>query len=410
MPIAVSIIIIVICILLCAFFAGSETAYNVVNKLRLKKDKENKNFSGSLAYDHVEDFGGTVSALLLGNNIFNIAATVVATLMFSELLKGKVSDDSITWITTGVMLLSVLVFGEILPKCLATSYNYGFSKVVALPVKIIKIIFFPVVWFLDKIVWLFNLPFRKKHEEDEETPSVTDDELMEMVDTIEEEGVIDKEQSELIKSAIDFTDITAYEVMTPRVDVFGFDIDSNISELTQDADIFTHSRIPVFKDSLDNIIGILNSIDLLKAMANGEVNIDIESLMKKPYFVPESQQVSSIMEDFRTSRHHMAIVVDEFGGTAGILTLEDIVEELVGDIWDEMDEIEEEYHEEEDGVYIVDGSMNVEDFFELVGLDPDEIETEVTTFSGWCNEKLERFAKKDDSFDFKNITVILLNV
>ncbi|MCF0116953.1 MAG: HlyC/CorC family transporter, partial [Bacilli bacterium] len=307
-----------------------------------------------------------------------------------------------------VMLVIVLLFGEILPKSLATSYNYGFSKVVAIPVKFIKLINFPIVWILDKFVALVTKVFIPKKDDEEEEPSVTDEELIEMVETIEEEGVIDEELSELLKSAIDFKDTTAYEVMTPRVDVFGFDIDSDISELTQDSDIFTHSRIPVYKDSLDNVIGILNSIDLLKLMAKGEKKIEIASLLEHPYCVPESKQVSSIMEDFRISKYHLAIVKDEFGGTAGIISLEDIVEELVGDIWDEMDAIEEEYKEQEDGVYIVDGGMNVEDFFDLVELDDDEIETDVTTVGGWVIEILERFAKVGDSFDFENLTIIVL--
>ena len=195
--------------------------------------------------------------------------------------------------------------------------------------------------------------------------------------------------------------------MTPRVDIFGYDINDDISELTKNIELFSHSRIPVYDGSLDNIVGVVKSIEVLKLLHNGIENFDINDLIEKPYYVPESKQISLILEEFRQYRRHIAFVKDEFGGTAGIVTLEDIVEELVGDIWDEMDTVEEDYIVRNENEFLVDGSMNIEDFFDLVGLDIDEYEGDSATVNGWCQEELERFGKVKDTFEYKNLSVVI---
>jgi CBS domain containing-hemolysin-like protein len=194
--------------------------------------------------------------------------------------------------------------------------------------------------------------------------------------------------------------------MTPRVDLFAFNIEDDIKDLIEDHELFLYSRIPVYEESLDNIIGVLSIKVLLKEYLKGN-KINVRKLMKEPMFVHKSKSISSLLEDFKKEHQHMAFIKDEFGGTMGIVTMEDIVEELVGDIWDESDKIEEDFIEKEEGVYIVDGSMNIEDFFDLVGYE-EEYDTEYTTVSGFVTEILERFARVGDTFDFDKLTITVL--
>ena len=403
----VSIVIFTICIILSAFFSSSETVYAVVNRLRLKKDSENGNYFSKIALENVEKFDVTTSTILLGNNLVNIAASIFGANIFNELLAPKLGTALASTLSAIILLVILLVLGEIFPKVLGMRFSFPLSKLFAIIIKCLKYLFFPIVWPISKLAGLLFRPKKEEVDDEEKEESVTDDELIEMAEAIEEEGLIDESQLELVKSAIDFTDITAYEIMTPRVDVFGYDINDDISELTKNIEIFSHSRIPVYDGSLDNIIGVVKSIEVLKLLNNGITNIDINDLLEEPYYVPESKQISCILEEFKSSHHHLAIVKDEYGGTAGILTLEDIVEELVGDIWDEMDTVEEDYIVRNENEFLVDGSMNIEDFFNLVDLDIDDYEGDSATVNGWCQEELGRFAKVNDTFEYKNLSVLI---
>ena len=403
----VSIVIFSICIILSAFFSSSETVYAVVNRLRLKKDSENGNLFSKVALDNVEKFDVTTSTILLGNNLVNIAASIFGANIFNELLAPQLGTALASTLSAIIVLVILLVLGEIFPKVLGMRFSFPLSKLFAIIIKCLKYLFFPIVMPISKLAGLLFRPKKEEVDDEEKEESVTDDELIEMAEAIEEEGLIDESQLELVKSAIDFTDITAYEIMTPRVDVFGYDINDDISELTKNIEIFSHSRIPVYDGSLDNIIGVVKSIEVLKLLNNGITNIDINDLLEEPYYVPESKQISSILEEFKSSHHHLAIVKDEYGGTAGILTLEDIVEELVGDIWDEMDTVEEDYIVRNKNEFLVDGSMNIEDFFNLVDLDIDDYEGDSATVNGWCQEELGRFAKVNDTFEYKNLSVLI---
>ena len=403
----VSIVIFTICIFLSAFFSSSETVYAVVNRLRLKKDSENGNYFSKIALENVEKFDVTTSTILLGNNLVNIAASIFGANIFNELLAPKLGTALASTLSAIIVLVILLVLGEIFPKVLGMRFSFPLSKLFAIIIKCLKYLFFPIVWPISKLAGLLFRPKKEEVDDEEKEESVTDDELIEMAEAIEEEGLIDESQLELVKSAIDFTDITAYEIMTPRVDVFGYDINDDISDLTKNIEIFSHSRIPVYDGSLDNIIGVVKSIEVLKLLNNGITNIDINDLLEVPYYVPESKQISIILEEFKSSHHHLAIVKDEYGGTAGILTLEDIVEELVGDIWDEMDTVEEDYIVRNKNEFLVDGSMNIEDFFNLVDLDIDDYEGDSATVNGWCQEELGRFAKVNDTFEYKNLSVLI---
>lgn len=401
----VYIILLVICLILSGFFSSSELAYTLTNKLRLKKEKEDGDKRSSLALKITEDYDRTVTAILFGNNLVNIATSSLATTIVINLFaeNNAISDEEAATLSSLIVLVFLIIFGEVIPKNLGTTKSYQLSKLFAWPIQILKYLFFPVTFPISMLVKGIVHVLPKK---DEEEPSVTDEELIEMVESIEEEGIIDEETGELLKSAIDFTDTDVYEIMTPRVDLFAFNIEDDIEDLIEDRELFLYSRIPVYEESLDNIIGVLSIKVLLKEYLKGN-KINVRKLMKEPMFVHKSKSISSLLEDFKKEHQHMAFIKDEFGGTMGIVTMEDIVEELVGDIWDESDKIEEDFIEKEEGVYIVDGSMNIEDFFDLVGYE-EEYETDYTTVSGFVTEILERFARVGDTFDFDKLTITVL--
>lgn len=401
----VYIILLVICLILSGFFSSSELAYTLTNKLRLKKEKEDGDKRSSLALKITEDYDRTVTAILFGNNLVNIATSSLATTIVINLFaeNNAISDEEAATLSSLIVLVFLIIFGEVIPKNLGTTKSYQLSKLFAWPIQILKYLFFPVTFPISMLVKGIVHVLPKK---DEEEPSVTDEELIEMVESIEEEGIIDEETGELLKSAIDFTDTDVYEIMTPRVDLFAFNIEDDIKDLIEDRELFLYSRIPVYEESLDNIIGVLSIKVLLKEYLKGN-KINVRKLMKEPMFVHKSKSISSLLEDFKKEHQHMAFIKDEFGGTMGIVTMEDIVEELVGDIWDESDKIEEDFIEKEEGIYIVDGSMNIEDFFDLVGYE-EEYETEYTTVSGFVTEILERFARVGDTFDFDKLTITVL--
>jgi len=368
--------------------------YSTVDTLRLKKDAEKGSKSAALALKFANEYDKTITTILFSNNLVNIAASSLASISYFGVILGPS-------LITVIMFLIIVTFAEIIPKVIGRVYSHGLAKLYAYPILIFKYLFIPFVYATSALGRLIVSPLYKKAEDEEE--AVSDDELQEMVDTIEEEGVIDEEQGELLRSAITFMDTQAYEIMTPRVDIFAFDIEDDISELINDDNVFMYSRVPVYEETIDNIIGILPTKLLLKAMLSNE-KIDVRSLLTPVTFVPRSRNISAVLQDFKKTHNHIAIVKDEYGGTEGLITLEDIVEELVGDIWDEMDEIDEEATELGDGVYQIDGAMNIEDFFELVELELDE-DADYSTVSGWCVSILERFAKVGDRFTYENLDV-----
>ncbi len=385
---------IVVMVAFSAFFSSADMVYSTVDTLRLKKDAEKGSKSAALALKFANEYDKTITTILFSNNLVNIAASSLASISYFGVILGPS-------LITVIMFLIIVTFAEIIPKVIGRVYSHGLAKLYAYPILIFKYLFIPFVYATSALGRLIVSPLYKKAEDEEE--AVSDDELQEMVDTIEEEGVIDEEQGELLRSAITFMDTQAYEIMTPRVDIFAFDIEDDISELINDDNVFMYSRVPVYEETIDNIIGILPTKLLLKAMLSNE-KIDVRSLLTPVTFVPRSRNISAVLQDFKKTHNHIAIVKDEYGGTEGLITLEDIVEELVGDIWDEMDEIDEEATELGDGVYQIDGAMNIEDFFELVELELDE-DADYSTVSGWCVSILERFAKVGDRFTYENLDV-----
>ena len=386
-------LIVAICALFSMFFSAADMVYGMVDKEKLARETGKKAKRAKTALKIAEDYELSISAILLGNNIVNVLATSFVTLIGLALSSNQELGEVITTI---IFTVFIIVFCEFIPKAFAKRFNYSLALLFAYPVMFFKYLFFIVVWPIAKLFKLFGKLFAKKSKEEDQ---IDEDVLTEMADSLEEEGIIEEDEAEMLRSAIDLNDIEAYEIMTPRVDVFSIDVEDDINELIKDKEIFKHSRIPVYKETIDNIVGILPIKVLAKKLLAGEKVTDILSMCYKPIVVPRNHQILDLLSEFKENKIHIAVVIDEYGGTEGIVTMEDILEEIVGEIFDEDDEIEEEYIEKGHGVYIVDGTMNLEDFFELIEYD-EEVETGYTTVGGFCQEILDRFAKKGDEFDF----------
>ena len=400
------IIIIVVCLLMAAFFSSSEIAYNMVAESRLlKKAEEEGKLFYRLAYKIKHNYNFTITSILIGNNIVNNILTVVATSMVIRLLTG-LSDNVAATVATVIVTVVLLIFGELGPKSLASSRGEGIAYLFSIPLYIIMIILSPLAWLLNKIILLVSLPFKKA-----ETPAVTTDELASIIETSEEEGGMDEERSELLQSAIDFNETSVKEIMIPRVDMIAIDIDDGIDAVLEAAAEHSYSRIPVYENTIDNIIGILVVQKLYKKLIDTEKkDIDLREMLVEPYFIHMTVKLPDALDILREERTHIMVVLDEFGGTAGIVSMEDLLEELVGDIWDEDEEAEHEILEVAEDLYTVEGDMNIFDFFDALDIDTIDFESEYTTVGGWAIEMLEGFPEEKASFEYKNIIVTIESI
>ena len=394
-------IVMALCVLLSAFFSSCEIAYSSVNRIKLKKREEQGSAKATKALSIAENFSDALSTVLVGNNLVNIAISSIGTLLAVNIWGEELGPTLSTLIVTVV----VLIFGEIIPKAVANKYSVSLSIIYVPIYTFFKRLFLPITFVVIKFVNLIAHMWKPEKVE----PSVTDEELIQIAEDLEEEGVIDEDDAELIISAIEFSDVTAHEIMVPRVDVVAIDIDDDQDEILKEKDLFRYSRVPVYEDTIDNVIGILNTTQLMKKILKGS-EINIRKMLKEPLYVHKTKPISNILTEFKETNHHLAIVVDEFGGMMGILTMEDIVEELVGDIFDEMDEVVLDYKELEENIYEVDGDMNIYDFLELIEYDDRDFESEYTTVGGWCTDILERFPEVGDTFDFANVTVEITQI
>ena len=393
-------VIIGVCGVGSAFFSASDLVYGLVDQDKLRKHIENKEKGykrAKLALYLAEKYEFSIATILFSNNVVNVLASslVAAIALYLEEHNGM---SYATTVSTIIMTVVIIIFCEFLPKALAKRFNYRFAIDFAPIVRFFEFLFFIFVWPISKFFELIGKLFKKKSKEED---IIDEDVLNEMVDEIEESGDLEENSAEIVRNAIDLNDIQAYEIMTPRVDVFAIDVEDDIEEIIKEGEIFIHSRIPVYEDTVDNIIGILPIKAVARAIFNHE-KIDVRSLMYKPLIIPRNHQILDLLQEFKTTRIHIAVVMDEYGGTEGIVTMEDILEEIVGEIFDETDDEFEQYIENKDGSYVVNGSMNIDDFFELLEIDPEEVETDYTTAGGFCQEILDRFAKEDDEFDFKH--------
>ena len=380
----------ILCIALSAFFSATETAFVASNRVKLKTVDGGKNKRAQLALQLLEQYDSLITTVLIGNNLVNIAGAAIATLLFTtRILPGKV--ELATTVASIVMTVLVLFIGEVGPKTLAKQQPEKLAMSVAPVIRILMIILKP----LDLLFMLWRKLLNKIVKPAPEESQI-EDELITIIDEAQTEGDIEEVEGELIRSAIEFNDQDASDIMTPRVDVTAIEDTATAEDA---ANLFRDtwfSRIPVYHEDLDHIVGILNEKDFYKMTHEGCT--DITRIMKEPVFAPASLPIGNLLKLFRTSKSHLVILLDEYGGTEGIVTMEDVLEELVGEIYDEHDEVSEEVVEQEDGTLIVDGNMQLEELLEKFGL---QNNYDADTVGGWAGEMLEKVPEVGDAFDLE---------
>lgn len=403
MSIAVNIILLAACLIFSAFCSASEMAYSSCNTIRLENAAEDGSKSAKLAVKITENFDDSLSAILIGNNLANIAASSLASVLVI-LLSG--SDEKV-WLATLILTFAVIIFGETIPKITAKKNANRLAMAFAGIINAMTIILRPLIWLVVKLIWLITLPMKPESEEPDDDEAV--EELQSIIETAEDEDVLDEEQSELLRSAIDFADISAYEVMTARVDVCAIDIDDDWDEILAVIEKAPYSRLPVYEDSIDNIIGVLYLNHFLKAMTDNE-QVDIRKLLMPPCYVYKTMKLPAVLNQLRRAKQHLAFISDEYGGILGVLSMEDVLEQIVGEIWDETDIVEPEVIQRNEGKYELDGAMVISDFVELMELNEEEFDPESETVGGWTMEMFGGFPKVGDSFRYENFTVKVLEM
>ncbi len=398
-PFFMDIFIIVILILLSAVFSASETALSSVNKVRLRSYAEEGNKRAKMAIKITDNFDKTLTTILIGNNIVNLAATTVATVWISLHFGAAYVP-----ISTAVMTVLIIIFGEIIPKNMASEFSEGFSMFISYPLYGMLVILTPVVWLLIK---LKNLVIKLCGGSNDQ-PSMTEEELKYIIDEIEDEGVLDENESDLVKSALEFSDITISEILIPRVNISAVEIEQSPDEI-KDAFITSHfSRLPVYEKTIDSIVGIIHEKNFFDMYLNGRR--DIKEIIQKPLYIFELTPISELMQQMQRAKTHMAVVVDQYGGTQGIVTMEDIIEELVGEIYDETDEEDTSFVKISDDEYEVDAGLSIRDFLDRIELDPDAIETDCNSIGGLVMENSDHIPEPGEEcdcgrFHFKVVSV-----
>ncbi len=384
------IIVLVIMIILSGFFSATETAFFAMNKIRLKSLANEGNKRAKRALKLSENTDALLSTILIGNNLVNIATTAIATVLFIDLIGAELGATVATIVTTIV----VLMFGEITPKGVAKNAPEKFAMFSCGLLRILVVLFKPLNWLVAQ--WQkFVYKFIKAPED-----HVTEEELITMVEEAQQDGEIDQNESELIRNAIEFDDIEVEDIYTSRVDIVGIEADDSIEDITEQFDK-GFSRLPVYNDTMDNIIGVLNRKDFSNMKKTGQRVTDV---MSDPIFVVPSMKISELLRILQSKKSHMAIILDEFGGTVGIVTLEDILEELVGEIWDEHDTVVEPFVKIRDGKYKVRCTADLDDMFDLFDLDE---ESDCSNVGAWVVEEFGRIPRVGDEFNYKNLEVVV---
>jgi len=398
-------LVIFIMICLSAYFSASEIAFNSANKMRLRRAAEGGSRTSRIAYDITERFTTALSAILIGNNLANIAVSTCTTLIVLSVFSDNVVGVAST-VATILITVVILIFGEILPKVIAKQNADTVVRFIAIPTRILTIILSPFVFVVMMILFVLRKIWGKDRKDDD--PTVTEEELVTIIDTIEEEGLINEEQGELLQSTLDFRDTTVEKIMTPRIDMMAMDINDDEAKITELlSDNAQYSRLPVYSESIDNIIGVLSLTRYYKATL-GEEKPDIRALLMKPCRIHKTMKLPAALAKLRDAKMHLAVVIDEFGGTLGVVTMEDILEELVGDIWDDTDVIVTECISTGENTYEVACDMNIDDFFEEIDfVKPEDFSCEYSTMGGWAVEMLDSDPHVGDSFRYENLFVIV---
>ncbi|WP_297235249.1 HlyC/CorC family transporter [uncultured Flavonifractor sp.] len=390
------VVILVILVILSAYFSATETAFTSLNRIRLKSKADAGNRRAALALKLVEQYDKLLSTILVGNNIVNLSASSLATVFFTEGL--RLQNGAV--ISTAVITIVVLVFGEVSPKSLAKEYPESFAMFSAPMMRILMTILTPVNFLFSLLKKLLSKVFHKEGDS-----GITEEELVTMVDQAESEGGLDQHESKLIRSAIEFNDMEVDEILTPRVDIVAVEDTDSMDEIAQAFAESGYSRLPVYHEDIDDIIGVIHEKDFHAARYRGQT--DVKAITGPMLYTTGNTKISELLRILQREKAHMVIVVDEYGGTEGLVTLEDIVEELVGEIWDEHDEVIEEFKKQEDGSYLISCSADLTDLFDLFSI---KGECDANTISGWVMEQIGRIPEEGDRFQSDGLDVTVTKV
>lgn len=393
---------IIVCVFLSNYFSAAEMAYSSCNRMRLENAMEDGSKRAAIAVKIIDRYDNALSAILIGNNLVNIACSSLGSLAVIF-----IAGEQYAWLSTVIITILVIVFGETIPKIRAKGSANRIALRDSYVIRTLTIILMPIIWI---VVGLINLlTGRLKGEDSDADEEAAVEELSSIIETAEDEDVLDEDRSELVQAAIDFSDVSAYEVMTARVDVNAIDIEDDLDDIFRTIDEAQYSRIPVYQDSIDNVIGVLYINHILKALTDEETP-DIRSMLMPTCYVYKTMKLPAVLGALRKAKQHLAVVTDEYGGTLGVVSMEDVLEQLVGDIWDETDEVEQEVIERPDGQYELDGDMLIDDFFELLNIEEQALDAESETVGGWTIEMFGEFPSVGDSFEFDNFSATVLEM
>lgn len=392
-------VIMVTCIILSAYFSATETAFLSLNKTRLKTIAEKGNKKAIKALQLSDNYDRLISTILIGNNIVNILVSSIGTLFFVDILTNAQYHNAQrigATISTIVITIVVLIFGEITPKSVAKDMPEKFAMFSSPFISALIVLLTPVNFLFSAWKKLVSKVLRLEGES-----KMSSEELLMLVDEVQQEGTIEESEGDLLRNAIEFTDKQAEDILTHRVDLEGVPFDASKEDI---ANVFTesgYSRILVYEDTIDNIVGTIHRKDFY--VGSGITKKSMKELVAPPLFIHKSEKISDLLKLLQTHKSHLAIVIDEYGGTLGIVTMEDILEELVGEIWDEHDEITEDFKELEENTYLVDCAVNFNGFCDFFDLP--ETETDSISVGGWVMEQLGGIPEKGDKFEYENLAI-----
>lgn len=389
------IILVLAMMVFSALFSSTETAFSSVNKLRLKNYAAQGSKKAQKALKLANKFDDVLTAVLIGNNIVNIATSSVSTVIFIKFFGSKGSA-----ISTVVITILVLTFCEVLPKTYAKKNAEKLALTFAAPLSVLVVIFKPAVFLLNKLSSAIG--------KSGESPSVTEEELKYMIDEIEEQGVIEEQESDLVKSALEFDDITVDEILIPRVKVVGIDINSTIDEIKEIFSSEMYSRLPVYEKSMDDIIGIITNKAFFKMLVEG--GNDIRTILQDVRHIADTRLISEAMRDMQRCKVHLAVVTDQYGGTKGIVTLEDIIEELVGEIYDEDDEIITNIVKTGEDQYEIAGDTDIDELLDVLKFEEDMIKTSCSSVGGWVTDIMEHIPEAGETIETGIFKIMILAV
>lgn len=388
----ITVIFMLTCVVLSAFFSATETAFTSLNRIRIKNMADSGNKRAGVVLEMYENYDNLLSTILVGNNIVNIALATVATLFFVKHI-GNVGAT----VSTIVVTVVVLIFGEISPKSLAKESPEKFAMFSVPFIRFLGIIFLPINFLFSLWKKLLHICFHVSSKS-----GMTEDELLTIVDEAQNDGGIDENEGELIRSVIEFNDLCAEDILTPRVDVTAIDISEKNGEIAKIFEETGHSRIPIYDGSIDNIIGILHLKDFHNYVYHHDKTV--EQVMQEPLFITGSMPISDLLSKLQAQKAHLAVVADEYGGTEGIVTMEDILEELVGEIWDEHDNVTSDIEKTGEDCYKVNCSTELEEFADFFNISTD---SESVTVGGWVMENLGKVAVVGDMFELDKMQVLV---